>query len=86
MLELLEALARGLLLLGRLMLEAGAVLDISLRIPGRWLLRCLWPPHWFKPHIYRGWLESAAGTVFWLVLALSLYYLDQNLSTWMSLE
>ena len=84
MLELLEVLARAFLLLGRLILEAGAVLDISLRIPGRCLLRCLWPPHWFNPRSYPGWLESAAGCVFWLLLMLGLYYLDQNLSNWMS--
>ena len=67
MLELLEALARGLLLLGRLILEAGAVLDLSLRLPGRWLLRCLWPPHWFRPRSYHAGLESADGLVFWLL-------------------
>jgi hypothetical protein len=78
MLELLEVLARAFLLLGRLILEAGAVLDISLRIPGRWLLRSLWPPHWFKPRSYCAWLESAAGCVFWLLLMLGLYYLDQT--------
>ncbi|MAG66057.1 MAG: hypothetical protein CMK74_09315 [Pseudomonadales bacterium] len=78
MLELLEALARGLLLLGRLILEAGAVLDLSLRLPGRWLLRCLWPPHWFRPRSYHAWLESAAGIVCWLLLVLGLYYLDQT--------
>ena len=78
MLELLEALARGLLLLGRLILGAGAVLDLSLRLPGRWLLRCLWPPHWFRPRSYHAWLESAAGIVFWLLLVLGLYYLDQT--------
>ena len=78
MLELLEVLARAFLLLGRLILEAGAVLDISLRTPGRCLLRCLWPPHWFRPRSYHAWLESAAGIVFWLLLVLGLYYLDQT--------
>lgn len=80
MLELLEALARGLLLLGRLILEAGAVLDLSLRFPGRGLLRCLWPPHWLRRHTYNAWLETTAGVIFWLLLAFALYSLDQYLA------
>lgn len=80
MLELLEALVRGLLLLGRLILEAGAVLDLSLRIPGRGLLRCLWPPHWLRRHTYSARLETTAGVLFWLLFAFALYSLDQYLA------
>lgn len=86
MLELLEALGRGLLLLGRMILEAGVVLDISLRLPGRWLLRCLWPPHWLHPRSYNSWLEVVAGIVFWLLLALGLYHLDQLFAVWLLTE
>ncbi len=77
MLEIIEAVLKGLALLFRLIIEAGHMLDITLSGSGRFLIKAFYPPHWKKKVTYNRAFEYAIGILSWCLFG----YLAFNLST-----
>ena len=71
---ILAGIIKGIGLLFRACLESG-VWEISVRKPGRFLLKIIWPPFWFKPIEYNGSFLTVLGVIFWCVIAYAYYYL-----------
>ncbi|WP_415911298.1 hypothetical protein [Neptuniibacter sp. QD37_11] len=75
MLEILEAVIKGLGLLLRLAIEGGVLLDMSLSATGRYSIKTVYPPHWNKQVRYGDAVERLAGAVIWCISAYILYSL-----------
>ena len=71
---ILAGIIKGIGLLFRACIEGG-FLEISIRKPGRFLLKIIWPPFWFKPIEYNGSFLTVLGIIFWCVIAYAYYYL-----------
>jgi len=77
LLETVEAIIKALLLLLRLIVEAGHALDISLSASGRFVIRTIWPFHWTKQVTYPRIAELLVGFASWclLVYLIIIYWL-----------
>ena len=71
---IITGIIKGIGLLFRACLEGG-VWEISIRKPGKFLLKVLWPPFWFKPIEYNGSFITFLGIIFWCAIAYAYYYL-----------
>lgn len=58
----------------RVCLESG-IWELSIKKPGKLLLKMIWPPFWFKPIEYNGSLLTVLGIVFWCAVAYAYYFL-----------
>lgn len=72
--EIITGIIKGAGYLIRACIESGAW-DFSLRKPGKFLIKILWPPYWFKPVNDEGALITLAGILFWLIIFYAFYYL-----------
>lgn len=70
---IITGIIKGIGLLFRACLEGG-VWEISIRKPGRFLLKIIWPPFWFTPIEYTGPLITILGIIFWCLVSYSYYY------------
>ena len=75
MLEVLEAIFKGFITLTRLFVEGG-LLDVSLSATGRFVIRLLYPPHWFRSVTYPVVSERLIGILVWCALAYGVYHLE----------
>lgn len=73
MLELIEGALRGGGILLRLLVEAGAILDISLAAIGRTIIRVCWPPHWKRGCRYPRLVEQSVGLAVLVCSALGIH-------------
>lgn len=71
---IITRIIKGIGLLFRACLESG-VWEVSIRKPGKFLLKIIWPPFWFKPIEYNGSFITFLGIIFWCVMAYAYYYL-----------
>jgi hypothetical protein len=75
--EIFTGILKGATYLFRACIENG-IWEISIRKPGKLLLKSIWPPFWFKPIDYNGSIITVLGFVFWCVMAYAYYYLFKN--------
>ena len=78
MLEIFEGILKGFALLARLFVEGG-LLDVSLSGAGRFFIKSLYPPHWFKKVEYPQVYERFVGLIAWVVFSYAAYYLYYRL-------
>jgi len=78
-LEILEGLARGFMILLRLFVEGGLI-DVSLSATGRFFIRLCYPPHWLKPVSYPIAAERWVGLLVWAAFAYGIYAADTGFS------
>ncbi|MBN57044.1 hypothetical protein [Thalassolituus sp. UBA3500] len=76
MLEVIEGILRGFAALIRASIEAGLP-AISLPGTGRFMIRVLYPPHWFCHIEYHERLEIFFGAVTWSLYAFGAWYLGE---------
>ena len=71
---ILAGIIKGIGLLFRAWLESG-ILEVSIRKPGKFLLKIIWPPFWLKPIEYNGSFLTVLGIIFWGLMAYAYYYI-----------
>lgn len=71
---ILAGIVKGIGLLFRACLESG-ILEVSIRKPGKFLLKIIWPPFWSKPIEYNGFFLTVLGIIFWGLMAYAYYYI-----------
>jgi len=72
--EIITGIIKGTGLLIRACIESG-IWEASIRKPGKFLLKIIWPPFWFTPISYNGSFLTVSGIIFWCVIAYAYYYL-----------
>jgi hypothetical protein len=77
--EILTGIIKGAGLIIRGCLEGG-IWEISVRKPGRFLLKIIWPPYWFKQVPNDSSLNTLFGIIFWLVMSYLAYYMFKMLN------
>lgn len=71
--EIITGIFKGASYLLRACIESG-IWEISIRKPGKFLLKIIWPPFWFKPIEYSGSFITILGIVFWCLISYAYYY------------
>ena len=73
MIDAFEGILKGFGVITRICLENG-IWDISIKKPGKAILKIFWPPFWLKKIEYNGLFLILTGLIFWLVVAYGFYY------------
>ena len=76
--DIITGILKGATYIFRVCLENG-IWDLSIRKPGRIILRIIWPPYWINKVTYEGSLIIVLGISFWLVLAYLFYFVTKLL-------
>jgi len=71
--DIVEGILKGFALLLRLFVEGG-LLDVSLSGTGRFFIKLVYPPHWFKKAEYPKALERWIGVIAWVGFSYAAYY------------
>jgi hypothetical protein len=76
--EIIEGIFKGFALLLKLFVEGG-FFDMSLSLTGRFFIKTVYPPHWFKKVSYNQTFERYIGAVVWVLFAYGAFLLDSTL-------